>query len=53
MNRNWTGKLLLSAYISWKKLCSHTFKACSDKVIVCILNEGKYMKDGVWQSFPR
>ena len=36
MNRNWTGKLqvtLLSAYITRKKLCSHTSKASSDEVI--------------------
>ena len=39
MNRNWPGKLLLCAYISWKKLCSHTFKASSEKVIVCILRK--------------
>ena len=36
MNRNWTGKLqvtLLSAYISWKKLCSNTFKTPPEGVI--------------------
>ena len=34
MNHNRTGKLqitLLSAYISWKKLCSHTSKASSEE----------------------
>ena len=34
MNRNETGKLqvtLFFAYISWKKICSHTFKAFSER----------------------
>ena len=39
MNRNWTGKLLLFAYISRKNLCSHTFKASSEKVVVRILRK--------------
>ena len=39
MYRNWTGKLLLSAYISWKNLCSHTFKASLEKVVVRILRK--------------
>ena len=39
MNRNWTGKLLLFAYISWKNLCSHTFKASLEKVVVRILRK--------------
>ena len=38
-NRNWTGKLLFSTYISWKKLWSHTFKVSSEKVIVYILRK--------------
>ena len=37
LNRNWTGKIqvtLLSAYISWKKLCLHTFKTSSKEVML-------------------
>ena len=37
MNRHWTGKLQvtrLAAYISRKKLCSQTFKASLEEVIV-------------------
>ena len=49
-----SGKLLLSAYISWKKLCSHTFKASSEEIIVCILRKNaKYMKEVGWKSFFR
>ena len=56
MNCNWTGKLqvaLLSAYISWKKLYSHTFKASSEEVIVMHSEKMKvkYMKEDVWKSF--
>ena len=38
-NRDWTCKLqvtLLSAFISWKKVCSHTLKASSEEVIAKI-----------------
>ena len=57
MNRNWTGKLeevaLLFAYISWKKLCSHTFKISSEEVIVMRSEKMKvkYIKEDVWKSF--
>ena len=54
MNRNWTGKLLvtlLSAYTSWKKLCWLTFKASSGKVVVSILRKWRqnaWMK--MWET---
>ena len=56
MNRNWTGKLqviLLSAYISRKNLCSQTFKASSEEVIVMYSEKMKVncMKEDVWKSF--
>ena len=56
MNRNWTGKLqvaLLSVYISWKKLYSHTFKASSEELITMYSQKvkAKYMKEDVWKSF--
>ena len=56
MNRNWTGKLqvtILSAYISWKKLCSHTFKPYLEEVIGVHHEKmkAKYMKEDVWKSF--
>ena len=56
MNRNWTGKLpvtLLSTYISWKKLCSQTFKACSEEVILMYSEKinAKCMKKDVWKIF--
>ena len=58
MHRNWTGKLqvtLLSAHISRKKLCSQTFKASSEEVIVMYSEKmkAKYMKEDVWRSFFR
>ena len=58
MNLNWTGKLqvtLLSAYISWKKLCLHTFKTSLEEVIVVYSEKmkAKYMKEDVWKSFFR
>ena len=53
MNRNWTGKLLFSSYISWKKLRSHTFKASLEEVIVIYSEKmkAKCMKENVWKSF--
>ena len=56
MNRNWTGKFqvtLLFAYISWKKLRSHTLQVSSEKVIVILSGtmKAKYMKEDVWKSF--
>ena len=44
---------LLFAYISWKKLFSHTFKASLEEVIVMHSEKmkAKYMKDDVWKSF--
>ena len=56
MNRNWAGKLqvtLLSAYIFWKKLCSHSFKASLEEVTVMYSEKikAKYMKKDVWKSF--
>ena len=56
MSRNWTGKLqvtLLSAYISWKKLCSHTFKAFLEEVILMHSDKmkAKYMKEDMWKIF--
>ena len=58
MNRNWTGKLqvtLLSTYISRKKLCSQTFKASSEEVILMYSEKmkAKCMKKDVWKSFFR
>ena len=58
MNRNWTGELqvtLLSAYIFWKKLYSHSFKASSEKVIIIHFEKmkAKYMKEDVSKSFFR
>ena len=55
MNCNWTGKLqvtLLSAYISRKKLCSQTFKASLEELIVMHSEKmkAKYMKEDVWKS---
>ena len=46
---------VLFAYISWKKLCSHNFKAFSEDVIVMCSEEmkAKYMKEDVWMSFFR
>ena len=43
---------LLSAYISRKKLCSQTFKAPSEKVILMYSEKmkAKYMKEDVWKS---
>ena len=42
------GKLLLFAYISWKKFYSHTFKTPSEEVIVMRFYKmkAKYMKAG-------
>ena len=59
VNRNWTGKLqvtplkLLSAYISWKKLCLRTFKASWEEVIwMCYEKmKAKYIKEDVWKRF--
>ena len=58
MNRNWPAKsqvTLLLDYVSWKKLCSHTFKGFSEKVVVMYSLEmkAKYMKEDVWKSFSR
>ena len=58
MNRNWTDKLhvtILSDGISWKKLCSHTFKASSEEVIMMHSEKmkAKYMKEDMWKSFFR
>ena len=58
MNRNWTGKLqvtLLSTYISRKKLCSQTFKASSEEVILMYSEKmkAKCMKKDVRKSFFR
>ena len=58
MNRNWTGKLhvtLLSTYISRKKLCSQTFKASSEEVILIYSEKmkAKFMKKNVWKSYFR
>ena len=58
LNRNWTSKLqvtLLSTYISRKKLCSQTFKASSEKVILMYSQKmkSKCMKKDVWKSFFR
>ena len=55
MNRNWAGKLqviLLFGYITRKKLCSQTFKASSEEVIVMRSEKmkEKYMKEDVWKS---
>ena len=56
-NRNWTAKLqvtLLSAYVSWKKFCSETFKASSEEVILmyCEKMKAKYMNfEDVWKIF--
>ena len=40
-------------YIYWKKLCSDTFKASSEEVIVMYSAKMKadYMKEDVWKSF--
>ena len=49
MNRNWTGKLqviLLSTYISWKKLCLRTFKTSSEEIIVM---HSEKMKANIWR----
>ena len=49
MNRNWTDKLqvkLFFAYISWKNLCSHTFKVCSEETIVMRLR--KWRQHSSW-----
>ena len=56
MDRNLTGKLqvrLLFHYISYKKFCSHIFKASSEEVIAMRPEKvkGKYMKEDVWKSF--
>ena len=56
MNRNLTGKLLvmiLSAYIFWKKLCSHILKDPYEEVIVTYFYKmkAKYMKN-MRKSFP-
>ena len=58
MNHNRTGKLqvtLLSTCIFRKKLCSHTFKAASEELIVMYSEnmKEKYMKEDVWKSFFR
>ena len=50
---------LLSIYISWKKLCSHTFKASLEEVIVTYSEKMMYsaktkakcMTEYVWKSF--
>ena len=52
----WTGKLqvtLLCAYISRKKLCSQTFNALSEEVMVMYSEKikTKRMKKDVWKSF--
>ena len=43
----------LSAYICWKKLCSHIFKASLEEVIVMHSEKmkAKYVKEDVWKSF--
>ena len=56
MNRNGTSKLeitLVSTYISWKKLCSHTFEASSEEEIMMYSEKMKAecMKKDVWKSF--
>ena len=56
MNRKWTGKLqvkLLFAYLSWKKLRSHTFKAPLEEVIGMSERKmkAKHMNENVWKSF--
>ena len=58
MNRNWTGKLqvtLLSTCISRKKLCSQTFRASSEEVILMYSEKmkSKCMKKSAWKSFFR
>ena len=58
MNLNWTGKLqvtLFSTYIFGKKLCSQTFKASSEEVILMYSEKMKVkcMKKDVWKSFFR
>ena len=58
MNLNWKFKLqvpLLFAYISWKKLCLHTFKTSSEEVIVMRSEKmkAKHMKEDVWKTFFR
>ena len=58
MNRNWTGKLqvtLLSTFMSRKKLCSQTFKANSEEVILMYSEKmkAKCKKKDVWRSFFR
>ena len=55
MHRNWIDKLqvaLLPAYISWKKLWSHTFKVSSEEVILMHSEKmkAKYKKDDVWKK---
>ena len=55
---NWTGKLqatLLFTYISRKKLCSQTFKASWEEVILmyCEKMKAKCIKKDVWKSFFR
>ena len=52
---------LLSVNISWKKLCSHTFKASLEEVIVTYSEKMMYsekmkakcMTEYVWNSFFR
>ena len=56
VNRNWRGKLqvtLLFAYISWKKWCSHTFKASYGRSNRDTFwkNEGKIHEGGVVKEF--
>ena len=48
MNRKQLQLTLLSAYICWKKLCSHTFKDSSEKSNhdVLLQNEGKLHEGG-------
>ena len=57
MNCNWKGKLqvtLLSVYVSWKILCSHTFKASSEELTWCILRKKGKIHEGrcVKEFFP-
>ena len=50
MNCNWKGKLqvtLLSVYVSWNKLCSHTFKASSEELTWCFLRK---KRQNTWRT---
>ena len=49
----WANLTLPFAFISRKKLCSHTFKASSEEVMVLCAEEmrAKYIKEDVWNNF--